>query len=838
MKSINIFRSFIGIGIFLLFFSLSSIKVDAAICSACKDGGPTPTLPTCTATVTTNCVEHQLGDPQDGNPWCPNDTWMGYSIGTVKMCCTPYYTYECGTTPTPTPTPTPCTCSCPSVLTNTSNNWYVLNSPCTSGTGCSPFGCYEVTSPKPVPSLTRHPETKYTTLGFKSENHTGGGQYTVEKDDSVNDFLPYSAGRYINDSDTFYMEAKFVDTDQKIEAVYVWFTQDPEEPVTPKKIDLDNSVTPNQYGTASKKDFGFMLNLRDGAWTPYIPAIYDDNDGGTDGLVGNDSTDWWKKATNIFQTEKEGKTIFSLPGKDGQIAANVIIYSIKSENDGKTITLKFGLSFKDFNNPSNLLTYHAKEGKYNIWLMGNDKFGFTPYDNYTTPANVVTAIHNIWKNNEKIRFYDKWVDSGLNWNVNLDKPGIKDFKVEPQAGTTVRVNWDFIPDTALADEFHSLVLNVYKSKELIIDTIEGGDISNYGSAEVRVPFTISSIEDSKDIIGHLDSSLNNYLLKLTSSVNTSGDGGITINLGDVGSGFLYFYLTAFDKGGNVAFSGSVLLDLRDWMVTQGGLLYSKEITFNAKDVVWDSKTLLNNVSSSNADLSTELVGIEMGALSAPLKSSATNGYMIFPYTVTDLPQGYYSTLRGLFDGKKSNISNLKQIPNTVSLSGSLSSTYGVTEGLIGYLYSSDLTVSNGFNCNGKAAIFVSGNLTIQGKILNGNINSHACIFVVGGEVFIKGSASTSGSVQYDEVNAYILADGKVTIEKEQGSVIPDGLYVSGGIHSLDESGVMVYRRLNLVDRLKYPVLVVNHHSKYGALARTLFGGSLIFQKTEVGIKPY
>jgi hypothetical protein len=34
----------------------------------------------------------------------------------------------------------------------------------------------------------------------------------------------------------------------------------------------------------------------------------------------------------------------------------------------------------------------------------------------------------------------------------------------------------------------------------------------------------------------------------------------------------------------------------------------------------------------------------------------------------------------------------------------------------------------------------------------------------------------------------------------------------------------------------YPAFVVNHHSKYGVLARQLFGSQVLIQKTQVGLK--
>jgi len=821
MKRSDMLKGIIGIGIFTFLFFLNTPKVGAALCSACCDRGPTPLASAwCTAEKTI----HKLATYPNSNPWCDNEEWMGYIHDTTheKWCCKRYYTYECGSA---------CECSCPSVLQKDSNNWYVLDSTCT-GSSCTPFGCYEKTSSKPVPAFERLPEMNPTTLGFTSLNHTGSGEYmgSIDKDDSVNDFIPYSTERYTADNKPFAMRATYTDSDSKIEAMYVWFTTKSEMPLTPKKVDLyEPYIDPLGVDSGSKSDFGFLIHWNGSSWEPYVAKIFvDDKEG----------NDWWVRAK---QETVNGKTVFSIPWNDTGTMVNVIIYSIDVQDDRRKVILDFGLSFKstkvNASGSYSLLDDRPLEGKYNIFLMGNDKFGFTPYDNYTTPASVVTAMHNIWVTNEKIRFYDKWIDSTYNWNLNFDKPGVS-LTVKPLTGAKINVNWSFIPDPELPTEFSSLVLNMYKSTALEIGELK---FSNYSNIELKTPFTLLAMDGSTDKIGHLDYAKNRYLLKQTSI----GSGSITIDLGNVGSGFLYFIVTGFDKGGNVASSGIVTFDTNDWIITQGGLLYSNNIQFIVKDSTtdWSSIPLLNNVKNEYADLSTELVGIKDTTTNpvSPLKSLNTQGYMIRPYYVPDVLDGYYSTLKGLFDRRKDNISNIQQIGYTESISGNLSNY--VSNGNIGYLVSNNLTVSNGFTCNGKAVFFVSGNLNINGNISNSNLNQDACIFVVGGSVEIgKGSnASGSGGVKYDEINAYILANGSVSILKEETvliSDVPDGLYIGGGIHSLSTEGVLVQRRLYLADRLRYPVLVVNHHSKYGILGKTLFGGSLLIQKTEVGIKPF
>jgi len=90
---------------------------------------------------------------------------------------------------------------------------------------------------------------------------------------------------------------------------------------------------------------------------------------------------------------------------------------------------------------------------------------------------------------------------------------------------------------------------------------------------------------------------------------------------------------------------------------------------------------------------------------------------------------------------------------------------------------------------------------------------------------------------YDEINAYILADGKIEILEQGWGSIYDGIFIDGGMHSLNENGIVIERSLKLADRLRFPVLVVKQNSKYGVLSRSLFGSDILLQSIEVGVKP-
>ncbi|NLE30690.1 hypothetical protein GX618_00225 [Candidatus Dojkabacteria bacterium] len=824
--------------------------------TACSGSGSTRNAGRCGVA---NCVEIP---PEKGYcyPWA-EQTW--------QYCCTPYYQIckpdgpvcgnskldgdeECdppdsscthdskaGVCTSGCECCTACSVSCPSPLVSSapvnpphslSEYFYDNIDSCTDRNVCTNpqtryADCYEVLSPQPTVSLVKLPEGVSTYLGFVSTNHTGGGGYEtdalgVTKDNTVNDFYPYSSERYPDSNNLFYMEATFTDGDNPIESTYVWFNKSGIKPITPMYIDLNNDTTPLRYGTQNKEEFGFLLHHNLGVWTPYIPAISGD---------GDNTGDLWKKATsaNGYSQVVEGKTILSIPTVPGAngIISKVLIDSVSYSDNGKKVIIRFSVSFKDTN--TSLLSNRPNEGNYKIWLMGNDTFGFTPYDNYEDKAAIVkTAIHNRWITNERIRYYDQWNNTSQSWNLNFLNPQ-STLSLNPVGGSDIEMNWTFSGN--LPDEFSALVINVYRSEALSIDPVTLTIGSKVYSIE---PEPLGDIGSRR--IGSLNSDEEQYLLKLQDG---TGNGSGILTLNDVTQGQLYFYLTVFDKGGNIGATGRIELDLRDWLITQGGLLYSNSIDINVEHGTtaptgWDKV----KIDFANADLSTELIG-HQGSLPVDPYRKLIGSYVIKPYSIPIPIDSYYSSLLERFNRKRRFIQGLKNLGNIGSISGNLSDK-GVSETEIAVVErDGTFTVSDNFNCNRQGVFFVSGNLTIEGKIANDNINKDACIFIVGGEVTIGDGTPLFGNIlEYDEINAYILSDKKILVAKDEEDF--NGLYISGGIHSLSNPGVVFQRSLKVADRLRFPALVVNHHSKYGMLAGRLFGNERIVQSTEVGLKPY
>ena len=695
-----------------------------------------------------------------------------------------------------------CTLSqCPNPPLSDTSSSYLLDDfySCTDSSACPEpkthyRDCYEVPSTQPSVSLQIKPESIPTSYGFTSTTYTGAGKLVGTIDDIVNEPIN--------------MVATYTDTTSaEIEAMYVWFKKGTAAPLTPIFIDLDYSSVGQSTRMKSNDSFGFLMVKRNGSWFPFVPGIQGD---------GNDAGDRWLNADPYFNR------VFYITGTTGNFIASIKINSILPS--GNSMVMDFNVSF-------NMEYAKVDDGAYNVFLMGNDTFGFTPYDNYTAYPDVDTRIKDLY-GSEQIRLTTHWADRG-DWGVDLTSPSISNYEVTVSDKTKLTFNWTVSDNIAL----YGLVGNLYidenfEDVEAFYTTVSSG-----GTKTVTSPYTPHTIATTTKI-GHLQ---NDFLFRV---IGNYGSGSATIDVKNNRKGIIYLYLTGFDRGGNHTQSSYIEFDLRDWMATQGGLLFSRngiDITSRvlANANLWDPVALINKFDPITADVSSELESDAnvVGPI-APDKSDVIDSYMIRPYAPTDL-ESYYTILRNSFERKKSSLQLYQLNANISLLTGSL-----VTNGSSNIRYLDrigSLTVGTPtipFTCNGRGVFFVSGNLTINGKILNTTPNKDACIFVVKGNVIVREGANVSGltQIQYDPLNAYILADGTFVIEKETDTKnTTDGLYVGGGIHTLD--GLTLNRYLKLSDRLQFPAFVVDHHSKYGVFAGQIFGTQVNMQKVEVGIKP-
>ncbi len=706
--------------------------------------------------------------------------------------------------------------NCPLPLTNTAtttNPNMILSNfrSCTKGVPCggpTNFGaCYEQVSPQPTTSLQILPDAQ-NEYGFSSDSQSG-----------------IRMSNY-NLNDPLHMTATYTDSNgaTDIEAVSVWFRDSIQTGEITSPLWIDTNVNPSQPPSVQDAgSWGFMMRWENNAWVAYVPSY---------------------PASGI---PKWVRAVYSNNGFDiaGPSGVRMVRVTIGNRNlpsitrSGNSVTLPFQLSFtytSGFEPVSELL--------YNIYLMGNDVFSFTPYDNYTSNTEINSKIGSYWQEGQ-LRYRTspipaqtyarQWAPVGK-WTIDKQSPVNNNLSVTVVDDTVLELRWDVTDDK----EVYAVVGNIYASmgmptpSPIMISNVVGGTLDVNSIHEL--------VEAPATGIGNLNTGY--AFRKLSVGSNTYSD-RVRIDIGENNGGSLIIYLTVFDMAGNVT-SPALTYSLGDWIVTYGGFTYSSDgMNYEIKDIEgdpWESVDVLQNLDPSYADVTTELFGDRVNGVgpSALNSSSQIQSYHMRPFMMNSNISNWYTELVKAY-GNRSIEGKIDMLPVS-GISGNLTTAGGCNPSAsVCISRSENLTVGSSttpFICDSKALFFVNGDLTIDNEILNSNVNRDSCIFVVNGNVEINEGMqrSTAGQIQYDRINAYIIANGTVTIDPELGDRKYDGLYIGGGIYS--NSGLNMGRSLKLVDRNIYPALLVNYHSKYAVLSNLVFGNQIDITQTEIGYKPY
>ena len=727
----------------------------------------------------------------------------GCSVQTTRTC----YIDQCSNCTLP---------DCPSPLSNTPTTsdpdmsladyrTCTRNVPC--GGPVNAAACYESVSTQPTATLAIIPDG-INQYGFSSSTHTGNRQSEY----NLNDPIPMIAT--YEDIDGF--------TD--IEAVSVWFRNASVGGEVQSPLWIDTAVNPSQSPSAPSFDsWGFMMRWEGSSWRPYVPSY------------PSAGTAKWVRA--LYTNDS-----FVISGPNGLQMVKVDIGEIS--RSGTDVVLPFELSFTFGSGYENV-----GQVTYQTYLMGNDIFSFTPYDNY---GPGVTKIGDYWSAGQ-LRYRTspapsqlyarQWSLGGHNWSIDKEDPGASILTMTVVGETALRLDWS-VEDT---NEIYAIVGNIYASLGTPPDSppltlSETGAIAGLDFS----PSYALSTDDSD--LGKLNTG---YAFRKLSIGSATYSENIEIDIGENKEGSLIVNLTVFDIAGNMHMQ-TLTYSLGDWIATNGGLAFSSDgMDFEVKaidsDSAWDNVDVLSSMDPTYADVSTEMFGdnrLSGTNPSALTNSTKNNSYHIRPFTMNTGITSFYSELLKAYNDRliEGKIDLSFNVPAITKLNGNLRNTGSCnSESSVCILkHTGTLQVADisDFVCNGWGVFFVDGDLVINKEILNVNANKDACIFVVSGNVSIKGEGvvSTAGQIQYDEINAYIVADGNITIEVELGAQKYDGVYIGGALHT--GSGLNINRTLKLVDRNIYPVLMVKYHSKYSVLSNLVFGSQVDILKTEIGFKPY
>ncbi len=751
-------------------------------------------------------------------PACaPTYSTTNYGYGSVTLSCT----NACSTTSNRTCYIDRCSnCTlpnCPSPLTNTPTtadpNMELTNfRSCTRSAPCggpANYGaCYEVVSPQPTTSLQIYPDAA-NVYNFSSSTHTG----TRTPLYNLNDPIP--------------MTATYTDVNgaTDIEAVSVWFRDESlsGEINTPLVFMETGGPSVPAPQTETNNSWGFMMRWNGSTWLPYVPSY-----------PSAPSTPAWVPALYASNS-------FVISGPNGlQMVRVTIGHSLQSNitRSGNNVVLPFQLSF-NFSSGYDSVA----QVDYQTYLMGNDVFSFTPSDNYAF------SVEGYWQGGQlryrtsqlPAQLYARqWALTGYTWSVDKDVPEVEDLTMTVIGDTTLRLSWN-VTDSR---EIYAVVGNIYASISMPPNP---DDLVITGTGlDVNSPHQL--ITDTTDL-----AKLNTgYAFRGLNIGGTTYTNNVTIDIGSNIEGSLVVYLTAFDMAGNMS-TRSLTYSLGDWIATYGGFVYSSEgrdyeMKTIESDTAWDSVPVLAGLDPTLADVSTELFADNQssGTLPSALdRSTELRSYHMRPFSVNVEMDSLYQELKQAYNDREieGKVDLTLDLPMITSLNGNLSDIGSCTDSSRVCILKrqGDLDVGNvsTFNCDQWGVFFVEGNLTISRNIVNANPSYDACIFVVGGEVLIEDGQAHSNAllIGYDQINAYIMADGAVNIQAELGAAAKyDGVFVGGGLHSL--TGINMDRSLKLADRNIYPALLVKYHPKYSVLSNLVFGSQIDILKTELGFKPY
>jgi len=700
--------------------------------------------------------------------------------------------------------------------------------------------CYEIESPQPTERLTivKDPAEYANHYGFSSITHTGDRLVETAWLGTLND--PFNQ--------PVKMKAEYEDTNgaSDIEGMFVWFRGEQYTGELGTPIFLSETADPK---ASAKDSWGFMLRRVGSVWQPYVPSY---NSG------------------NVFWTKKDtsGK-VFSIDGPNGGKMVEVTIIGDIIES-GNTVSMEFSLRFSD--NNGELFSDNVSEGLYRIYLMGLDKFSFTPYDNYEIDYqgfwsegfkyNGEENLSPFWQDNQLrykqgLQVYARdWFLTDKTWTIDRTAPTLTKIN-KTVLDNSITLSWEASDDRNL----YAIVGNISSVGGINITSLSssGNNVSLHST-----PFVPGSIKDSD--IGKLNKlSTDITLFQVDPNINgREHSGSVTLNINHEAQNFLDFYITVFDDAGNIVQSNQIRQDLNDWMATSGGLAYSAGGTsFTVKDldgVVWGGTLPPSNYEGNpglippNVNLTSEMWGENSDYPIYFLPRSPLNSYSLSRFTGIKLEKdNYYTLLLDSYEKNKKNLgNNVKEIGISGNLSGAVTNycsdaEYCVFESIDGV---DSISINSNFVCNKKTLMFINGNLTINPPLKNAtDIDTlskiNGCIFVVSGNVSIgRGVNASTGSIGYDKVNGYILADGQIIIEDEESKRVPntdpiiDGVYINGGLQSLGSNKSIVFNRyLRLQDRVKFPLLAIDLHPKYGILGEKFFGSKYIIQIIELGVKP-
>jgi hypothetical protein len=620
------------------------------------------------------------------------------------------------------------------------------------------------------------------------------------------------SGTQLNNPLTVNVQYSDQDGVEDMEALYVWWsTSGTKDFITPNRI---ANPAENLSGmTANTENFGFLVGKDDaGNWTNfYKPHI-------------EGSTAAWVK--------EDGDDLVIL-GPTAKSMVNVNDITVTDIGQDNILTLSFNLLFLWEGDHERIAN-----AEYNIWGLANDSVGFLPFNE---SDDIEDSEDEFWNN------------SGITWNVDLDKPEETNqlvsasvdenlvsitFGVEDQDSNLARVRLDACRNGGDEDTPNDLVIGTRSYP------LEYCDLIDFGSS---YPADIN-METGNNILGTDPINPESSTYAIDGIADT-----LEVDLGGNSNGSITFYLTSMDEAGNW-YQDTYIHRLGEWIAVKDAFVFGLQGVSSSTRILnndWDDTPLFK----SDYGFEYDKIDLTDQALLGGYRNANTFLRFLEKYevnnsfTATTIPGVYinspYLELIGVYQERIDLIGDemdyQEELLSASTLSGDILSDCDTEPNLCILKYAGeDLEISSGAVCDGKGLIATNGNVTIHPDFTNAD-NSSACIILANGNITIANGTdkSSSHNIDYDVLEAFVIANGEINIPTDSAG---NGLIVEGGLTAFNKvsgnASIFNQRNININFRGMYPVMLVKGNSKYGLLSRELFGSQMDVFRIEVGYKPY
>ena len=565
----------------------------------------------------------------------------------------------------------------------------------------------------------------------------------------------------------------------------------------------------------------FLWIVKDGTNIPsnYLNKRYQVGPGGSQNTqnmigiffaLGSNSTSKW---VTVYKAMIDSSGNLTGWGRDAN--ASGVSQTYIKDPAGNTLIESIEVAYPEIND--NKITFKANlKFPNNSKVLGNYKFYTSLTDTlsyYKIGTNTYTELQSLTTN-------PSWT-----WNFDFVNPTIGSFTSTINDQRQATVSWQ---SNDTESGVKDTVVNVYNSiPDRAVKRIEP-----LPEAAITVLGTPTS-----SLIGKIDPLSSGWYYN--SPINST-----KIDIHENDSGLLQFYITAYDQACNYITSDATStpsFDLNRWISTKGGVLFSQgRIGYIPKDIAGQEYNLGTELITtththhpSTLSMSesfknpTSVINVTDGNTLEPnrfdLLKLKLDRYKLGFKSITSLDQCGNKEVC-IWESKESiNIGSTNQTGGPVTIT-----TY---QGKILVVSEQDIIV--------RPPIITIPSIEIKPGIEGKNPETSGLILFAGGDIVINSeSRTTGGTVEYDQIEAFMIARGQIQISAESSS-LQDGVMVSGSLISFasndNNRGILLQRDLGLLN-VTNPVLVVTYHPKYAKISEIFFGKDNSAYKQEVGFK--